>query len=239
MLQLLKTVAERGYLESWPAEEGEGFLAAIKGVALLRQGALWGGIRELEKVRNWHAAAFELLREFVPEEILVNAAAELYHNSFVPGSHLLFIFGVLLGPVADEVQEFFFKAPEFITRVVGLRYEERFREAAQLAPEMPVALVREPENRVDPEAMAVLSPWGARLGYLRAPLASVITSRCREGEAFSASVAVVLGPEYDPNERLHLKVKSDPAGAKLLLVNFLSSENEPVNGSAGQSLKGE
>lgn len=238
MLHLLKAAVGRGYLESWPADEGEGFLAAIRGVALLRQGALWGGIRELEKVRNWHAAAFELLREFVPEETLVNAAAELYHNSFVPGSHLLFILGVLLGPVADDVQEFFFKAPEFITRVVGLRYEERFREAAQLAPEMPVALVREPENRVDPEAVAVLSPWGARLGYLRAPLASVITSRCREGEAFSASVAAVLGPEYDPNERLHLRVKSDPDGAKILLVKYLSSDGKSVNSSGGQSFSG-
>jgi hypothetical protein len=238
LLDLLRKIVDSGYLEAWPPDEGEAFLAAVRGVALLRQGALWGGIRELEKVRNWHAAAFDLLRAFVPEETLVNAAAELYHNSFVPGSHLLFILGVLLGPVADNVQEFFFKAPEFVTRVVGLRYEERFREAAQLAPEMPVVLVQEPENRVDPEAVAVLSPWGARLGYLRAPLASVITSRCREGEAFSASVAAVLGPEYDPNERLHLKVRSDPAGAKILLVEYLSSDGKSVNGSFNGSIDG-
>ncbi|MEW6276674.1 MAG: HIRAN domain-containing protein [Bacillota bacterium] len=226
LLHLLKTVVSRGYLESWPADEGEGFLAMIRGVGLLQRGALWGGIRELEKVRNWHGAAFELLREFVSEKTLVNTAAELYHHSFFPGSHLLFILGVLLGPAADDVQEFYFKEREFITRVVGLKYEERFREVAQLAPEMPVALVREPENRVDPEAVAVLSPWGARLGYLRAPLASVITSRCREGEAFFASVAAVLGPEYDPNERLHLRVKSDPAGGKVFLVKYLSLDNE-------------
>lgn len=242
MLNLLKAAAGRGYLEAWPPDEGEGFLAAIRGVALLRQGALWGGIRELEKVRNWHSAAFDLLREFVPEETLVNAAAELYHNSFVPGSHLLFVLGVLLGPVADDVQEFFFKAPEFVTRVVGLRYEERLREAAQLTPEMPVVLVREPENRVDPEAVAVLAPWGAHLGYLRAPLASVITSRCRQGEAFSAFVAAVLGPEYDPNERLHLRVKSDPDGSKILLVKYLPAEGEPgggpVNGPGGRPFPG-
>ncbi|WP_207707556.1 HIRAN domain-containing protein [Desulfofundulus thermobenzoicus] len=236
MLELLKAAVRNGYADEWPEEEGEDFLAVVRGADFLLKGAVWGAIRELEKVKHWHAAAFELLREFVPEDLLVNAAAELYHHSFFPGSHLLFILGALLGPVADDVQEYFFKAREFFTRVVGLRYEERFREAALLAPGMPVVLVREPENKVDPSAVAVLSPWGTCLGYLRAPLASVISSRCEDGETFFACVAAILGAEYDPNERLHLKVRSGPPEGKIIMLKFLETTNGAPEGLASPGL---
>lgn len=237
MLELLKAAVRNGYADGWPEEEGEDFLAVVRGADFLLKGAVWGAIRELEKVRHWHTAAFELLREFVPEDLLLNAAAELYHHSFVPGNPLLSVFGMILGPAADEVQEYFFVAREFITRVVGLKYEERLEEAALLTAQMPVALVREPENRFDPDAVAVLSPWGTRLGYLRAPLASVVSSRCKDGETFFACVAVILGPEYDPNERLHLKVRSDPAGGKIIMVKFLEVTNAGKEGVTSSGLR--
>ncbi|HHW42619.1 MAG TPA: hypothetical protein GXX25_02210 [Desulfotomaculum sp.] len=97
----------------------------------------------------------------------------------------MFILGSLLGQSAFGVQDYFVTAPAFFTRVVGLRYEERQRYLMLLQPGMPVFLAREPENRHDPRAMAVFSPWGAHLGYLRATLATVVSDRCSAGEAFS------------------------------------------------------
>lgn len=60
-------------------------------------------------------------------------------------------------------------------------------------------------GRHGPHTVAVIAPWGARLGYLRASLAGILAHRYARGEVFAARVAAVMGPDYDPNERLILR----------------------------------
>lgn len=226
MLDLLKEVAHLGYLDAWPTE-GEDLFALLRGIDGLRKGAIWAGIRSLEEVTGWHPLAAKLLAKYVSEDVLLNTAAELYHNAFERNSRLLLVLGSLLGPAALAVPAYFAVASRFVTRVVGLRYGERCRELAALKPGMPVYLVREPENRCDPNAVAVFAPWGRHLGYLRAPLAAALSARCAAGEAFAARVAAVLGPGCDPNERLHIEVwrEVDPEGL------VFAASGEPVAGA--------
>lgn len=83
---------------------------------------------------------------------------------------------------------------------------------------MPVFLVREPKNPHDPNAVAVLAPWGAPLGYLHRPLAAVLSARIDAGEAFSACVATILGEACDPDERLHVEVWQDTLPGKVCFI---------------------
>ena len=89
--------------------------------------------------------------------------------------------------LADE-----WPTPRFVTRVVGLCYEDRQKALAALHPAMPVSLVLEPENRYDPNAVAVVAPRGAQLGYLRASLAALLARRYARGGVFAARVAAVM-----------------------------------------------
>ncbi|MGQ9498629.1 MAG: hypothetical protein ACUVSP_10175 [Desulfotomaculales bacterium] len=61
-------------------------------------------------------------------------------------------------------------------------------------------------GRHGPHAVAVIAPWGAQLGYLRASLAAILAPRYARGEVFAARVAAVMGPDYDPNDRLYIEV---------------------------------
>lgn len=231
MLTLLKDVARLGYLEEWPDDGGTDLIVLLRGIRHLQQGALWAGIRDLEAVGRWHALAAKLLAKYVPEEVLLNATAELYHNAFKRDKRLLLIFGAILGPAALTAPDYFITAPCFITRIVGLRHGARLAEAAELAPGMPVYLVREPENLHDPNAVAVLTPWGAPLGYLHRPLAAVLTTRCEQGESFTARVVAFCGEAYDPNERLHIEVRRDDAAATIRLVSYEPAAVELNEGS--------
>ncbi|MGQ9513274.1 HIRAN domain-containing protein [Thermodesulfitimonas sp.] len=219
MLALLKDVARLGYLEEWPDDGGTNLIVLLRGIQHLQQGALWAGIRDLEAVGRWHALAAKLLAKYVPEEVLLNATAELYHNAFKRDKRLLLVFGAILGPAALTVPDYFVTAPRFVTRVVGLRHGTRLAEAAELAPGMPVYLVREPENLHDPNAVAVLAPWGAPLGYLHRPLAAALTARCERGESFAACVVTLCGEAYDPNERLHIEVRRDASASTIRILS--------------------
>lgn len=224
MLALLKDVARLGYIEAWPGS-GEDLIFLLQGIDRLQKGVIWAGIRDLEAVDRWHPLAAKLLAKYVPEEVLLNAAAELYHNGFRRDKRLLLILGAVLGPAALAVPEYFAVAERFITRVVGLRYGHRFEELEALEPGMLLYLVREPENPHDPNAVAVLAPWGAPLGYLHRPLAAALTARCEKGETFAARVAAVLGPDADPNERLYIEVwREDSAGT----VCFVFQDGAPA-----------
>ena len=217
MIALLKEIAQRGYLEEWPGS-GEDLVSLLRGVNRLQKGAIWAGLAELQKVGRWHALATHLLAEYVTQETLLNAAAELYHNNFQRDKRLLLVLGSVLGPAALTAVDYFTQAARFITRVVGLRYGSRLAEAAALAPGMPVYLVREPENPHDSRAIAVLTPWGAHLGYLRAPLAAVLSTRIDSGETFAARIAAICGEAADADERLHIEVWRDNSPEKICFV---------------------
>lgn len=217
MLELLKEITRLGYLEDWPGS-GEALISLLRGITCLRAGVLWAGIRHLDQVGRWHTAATQLLGKFVPEETLRNTAAELYHNDFRRDKRLLLILGVALGAQALTVPDYFATAPRFVTHVVGLRYGSRAAEAAALAPGMPVLLVREPENPHDAGAVAVLAPWGTPLGYLRRPLAAVLSARIDAGETFAARVAALCPEHDDPNARLHIEVQQTEATVRVRLL---------------------
>jgi hypothetical protein len=57
----------------------------------------------------------------------------------------------------------------------------RLFEIAMLRPGEPVALRPEPTNKVDPSAVAVLSPRGIQIGYLSAERCGWIGARIRQG----------------------------------------------------------
>ncbi len=205
MLDVLKEIVQNGMIDEWPTE-GEDLLLLVRAIGYFRRKALWAAIHVLEEIDAWHAVASGFLARYVPEDTLLNTAAELYHNSFCDNNRVLLLLGSVLGPAALGVPQYYAHASRFITRVVGLRYEDRQKELAALQPGMPVNLVREPENRHDPHAVAVVSPWGAQLGYLRASLAAILAYRYARGELFAARVAAVMGPDSDPNEQLYIEV---------------------------------
>lgn len=217
VLALLKDVARLGYIEEWPGS-GEDLIFLLQGIDCLQKGIIWAGIRNLEAVARWHLPATRLLDKYLHEEVLLNAAAELYHNGFRRDKRLLLVLGAVLGARALTVPDYFANAPRFVTRVVGLHYGSRAAEAAALTLGMPVFLVREPENPHDPNAVAVLALWGAPLGYLHRPLAAALTARCEKGETFAARVAAVLGEACDPNERLHIEVWRGDSPEKICFV---------------------
>jgi hypothetical protein len=75
--------------------------------------------------------------------------------------------------------------------VVGLKYDNadkssRRFEAALCAPGDPVALVREPKNRFDRRAVAVLSERGVQLGYLSAERCGWIGGKIAAGDELTA-----------------------------------------------------
>ncbi len=62
-----------------------------------------------------------------------------------------------------------------------------------LAPGAPMALVPEPRNPVDPQAVAVFSPSGLQVGYLSAERAPWIGARIRAGDEVVAIMQGVVG----------------------------------------------
>ncbi|TPG14596.1 HIRAN domain-containing protein [Sphingomonas oligophenolica] len=80
---------------------------------------------------------------------------------------------------------------ELSLAVVGLdfpnadRSNRRF-EMALCVPGEPVHLVREPRNKADPRAVAVVSCRAIQLGYLTAERCGWIGARIGSGEAFEA-----------------------------------------------------
>lgn len=206
MLDILKEYVQTGMIDKWPTE-GYDLLILIRSIGYFRRKALWAAIHALEEVDEWHSAIPEFLLRYVSEDLLINTAAELYHNSFdKDNNRLLLLLGLLLGEKALGIPKFYENASSFITRVVGLRYEDRQKEAAALQVGMPVNLTREPDNRYDPHAVAVVAPWGAKIGYLRASLAEILASRYAKGELFAARVAAVMQENFGPNERVYIEV---------------------------------
>lgn len=193
-------------MDEWPGD-GEDLVSLVRAVHYLRKDALWAGIHSLEAITRWNATAVKLLLKYLPRDLLENTVAEVWHNSFRrDADRVLLVLGGVLGGNAYEIQDYFTWAPRFITRVVGLRYGDREEQLRALIPGMSVVLMHENENEYDPNAIAVYSPWGAHLGYLRASLAAIVRARLASGEAFVGRVAEVMPSGLDPNERLYVEV---------------------------------
>lgn len=210
LLELLKDVTRFGCLKDWPggSRSTEDFIFLLRGVHHLRNGALWAGIHDLQCISRWHETATRLLATYVAGAVLLNTAAEIYHNAFDRDKRLLLILGAVLGPLALSLQDYFFRAPRFITRV-ELNDKVTLTDMARLKDGMRVRLSRETGTSDAENRIAVLAPWRKRLGYVNASLAAALTARCATGEVFAARIPTVLGTAYDLNKRLHVEIYRD------------------------------
>jgi hypothetical protein len=76
-----------------------------------------------------------------------------------------------------------------VTSVAGAgAHHAEALQADDAAPGAPLALVRDPENAFDANAIAVESATGARLGFVGRELAAELAPRLDAGEPFSALV---------------------------------------------------
>ncbi|HHV78326.1 MAG TPA: hypothetical protein GXX40_01705 [Firmicutes bacterium] len=221
MKSLLKELATSGQLDAYTGDELQ-LPALIMGIALLRKGALSAGIRALSGVSKWGHGEIGFVRSLAPKELILNAAAEDYHCSFGGGfevSGLAFVWGALLGDSAGRVLAFYEEANEFFTRVVGLRHERRLERVKEVSPGDCALLVWDPANPYDPMAIRVLDDKGRDLGYLRATVARFLVPRIKKGALLKARVAAVLGEQFGPNDRLHLKVRVSPEPGYVSVMN--------------------
>jgi hypothetical protein len=213
MKDLLKEVLASGVLDTYSGDETH-LPALLGGIDLIRKGASSAAMRLLGTVCRWGTDDIGLLRQFAPAERLLNAAAEEYHGSFGEafGGELGIFWGAVLSDAAGKVREFYKHADAFVTRVVGLRYDGRLERLEDLLSGDPVTLLWDKNNSHDPNAIVVLNAQGDRLGFLRRGIAHQLVQRLKKKASLSGQVAVVLGEDYDPNERLYVAVKVTHAG---------------------------
>jgi single-stranded-DNA-specific exonuclease len=83
-------------------------------------------------------------------------------------------------------------AAGFNTKIVGVTFEGRQDLVAGVRPCEPLALVREPDNAHDPNAIAVRY-GGLQLGYLRKEIARRVAPNIDAGEHYTAEVRHVTG----------------------------------------------
>ncbi len=210
MKELLEELVKNGILEAFEDENEFHLPFLLSGVALVRKGALSAGAGVLGSVSTWGKPEIDLLRSTVEPTRLLNVVAEDFRGCFGKSTHqgpVGLAWGAVLGDLVSRVEKFHEEAPEFITRVVGLRYEERLDRIESLKPGQPVSLLWEPLNPYDSKAIKVLDVHGEDLGYLRKGIAHRLVPRIRKGAALSARVVVVLGEEFDVNDRLNIEVK--------------------------------
>lgn len=98
------------------------------------------------------------------------------------------------------------KSVDFKTYVVGTRYEGRLTHLSRLSVGDDLRLVREPDNPFDPNAMAVLTATGEKVGYIRMSKAFVLSTLSDEGWQFSCHVERLYPAPRHPNRRLLLHV---------------------------------
>ena len=108
---------------------------------------------------------------------------------------------------------------EFYTKIVGVTFnntgintENRQRIIAGLVQKgilkenTELALVREPENQYDPNAVAVFAPDGRQLGYLPSNIAQHVSSNIANGIHYNAYVTKVTGGDADSFYGINLKI---------------------------------
>jgi single-stranded-DNA-specific exonuclease len=84
-------------------------------------------------------------------------------------------------------------APSFHTKLAGVSFEGRQELVAALSPGSALRLVRQPDNRFDPNAIAVLDPSGEQVGFLNRRLASVLAPAIDGGVGYDIEVTEVTG----------------------------------------------
>lgn len=87
-----------------------------------------------------------------------------------------------------------------LTKIAGVTHRNsdgssRQANIEKLSPRDPLVLKREPSNKADPNAIAVLDTYGRQLGYLNADLAEELAPKLDMGRQHGACVKDVTGSE--------------------------------------------
>ncbi len=109
------------------------------------------------------------------------------------------------------------EAERFSTKVVGVSFDGRQDATEGLAGGEELALVREPNNEADPNAIAVRRSDGRPLGYLRRQIAAALAPLMDAGATYTASVLEVTGGTgAKPSRGVNISVERTcaPAGAE-------------------------
>ncbi|MGN0037953.1 MAG: single-stranded-DNA-specific exonuclease RecJ [Coriobacteriales bacterium] len=105
------------------------------------------------------------------------------------------------------------QVPSFNTKVVGVTFENRQDALESLEAGVELALVRQPGNEFDPNAIAVQLLDGTQLGYLNRALAARLAPVMDAGEAYSAAVSAVTGGPGEQGAQQELRVPG-PLGVR-------------------------
>lgn len=186
----------------------ESCMTLVWGIHRLRSGLLRSGLRKLSQV-PWNSRYMAVSRRFLELDILLNAVAEDVLGSF--GKALCegpfgMVIGALLGERVFEIRSYYKEKTCFVTRVVGLNYENRSQKIEQLRAGEPAVLIWDPLSTPDPNAVRVFSPKVGDLGFIRRTIAPVIAERIRQGLTLSAYIIAIDEPDQDPNERVYIRV---------------------------------
>jgi hypothetical protein len=205
---LVEETLEKGLLDDFSG--GDYHVGSmLRSIMLLRQGALLPGTIELRNVPKWRHQEIALMKGLVKEEILLNACAEEYHHAFDKKEELFngLLWGVLLGPEMVKVYNYYETSSEFYACVVGINYEDRWKNLKTLKRGEGVFLIREPFNEYDPNAIRVLTGNGKDLGFLRRTLAKSLAPRIDADKIeLSGSIAALYTREDEACHWLYIKL---------------------------------
>ncbi|MEE8715848.1 MAG: single-stranded-DNA-specific exonuclease RecJ [Coriobacteriales bacterium] len=98
------------------------------------------------------------------------------------------------------------QAPSFHTKVVGVSFEGRQQVVARLSTDDELLLVREPDNPHDPNAVAVTTRDGVRLGYLRRTVAAALAPEIDRGARYRVQVTDLTGGQDDQSRGVNIFV---------------------------------
>jgi hypothetical protein len=90
--------------------------------------------------------------------------------------------------------------PLLLTEVAGLYYHQAKKVSEQLQEGMALRLSREPDNRFDVDAVAVLMPGGEKLGYVPRRCNAAISRRLAEGHALGIWLTEIHWADEDITE---------------------------------------
>ena len=173
---------------------------AKHGADLINCGALLEGLRTWADVGEWGTEEIDLVLRAVDPDRLVNAIAEYRYGAFGPENldQAVLAAGAVLGRRAGEAAGYYGRAGKFLTRVVGCGHDGRLEWIEDVQPGERVALVWEPDNPHDANAIKVMTRARKTLGYVRRTIARQLAPRLQRGAALQAKVALVLSNKFGP-----------------------------------------
>jgi hypothetical protein len=158
------------------------------------------------------------LKAMLGPEICRELYFSFHLGSFGEKGETLFNTSMLIdGPILDmeqEVNKWLTSCLSLHTRVVGFGYRQQRFEVSKngdvqlrIAAGDRVVAQREPHNKHDPFAIAILWKDGERMGYIKKELARHLAPIMDAQGPWTGTVTAVLPDWRDPNERIFVELK--------------------------------